>query len=75
MKRTEPQTCRRGFVSLRGLAGGTPPYGVNARHAEAVVDVAVELQHGRVVVPGHSEQLLPVPRLPLALLVLDNKLC
>ncbi len=73
-KRT-PQTCRGGFVSLRGLAGTTPPYAVDTRHAEAIVDVAVEFEDGRVVVPRYSEQLLPGSWLPLAFLVLDNKLC
>lgn len=70
-----PQTCWGGFVSLCGLAGRTPPYSVNTRHTEAIVDVAVELEDGRVVVAGHSEQFLPVSWLPLAFLVFDNKLC
>lgn len=69
------ETCRRGFVSLRGFAGGTPPHGVDAGHAEAIVDVSVKLEDGRVMVSRHSMQFLPIPRLPLALLVLDNKLC
>lgn len=73
-KRT-PQTCRGGFVSLCWLAGTTPPYSVNTRHAEAIVDMAVEFEDGRVVVARYSEQLLPVSWLPLAFLVLDNKLC
>lgn len=70
-----PQTCRLGFVSLCGLTGRTPPYSINARHAEAVVNVAVEFKDSRVVVPGYAEQLLPDSWLPLAFLVLDNKLC
>lgn len=74
-KGREPRTCRRGFVSLRGPAGTTPPHGVEGGHAEAVVHVAVQLGHGLVVVAGHAEQLLPGPRLPLALLVLDDELC
>lgn len=74
-ERRTPQTCWGGFVSLRGLAAWTPSYSVNTRHAEAIVDVAVEFEYGRVVVPRYSEQLLPVSRLPLAFLVLDNKLC
>lgn len=74
-ERRTPQTCWGGFVSLCGLAAWTPSYSVNTRHAEAIVDVAVEFEDGRVVVPRYSEQLLPVSRLPLAFLVLDNKLC
>lgn len=73
-KRT-PQTCRGGFVSLCELAGRTPSYSIYARHAEAIVDVAVEFEDGRAMVPRYSEQLLPVSWLPLAFLVLDNKLC
>jgi len=71
----EPLTCRRGFVSLRVLAGATPPHGVDGGHAEAVVHVAVEFGHSLVAVARHAEQLPPVPRLPLALLVLDDELC
>lgn len=70
-----PQTCWGGFVSLCGLAGRTPSYSVNTRHAEAIVDVAIEFEDGRIMIPWYTEQLLPVSRLPLAFLVLDNKLC
>lgn len=70
-----PQTCWWGFVSLCGLAGRTPPHSIDTRHTEAIVNVTMELQDGRVVVPRYSEQLLPVSRLPLAFLILDNKLC
>ncbi|KAF3855801.1 hypothetical protein F7725_016524 [Dissostichus mawsoni] len=48
----EPQTCGRGFVSLRWLAGTPPPHIVNSGHPEAIVDVPVEFGHGRVVVPS-----------------------
>lgn len=69
------QTCWGGFVSVGGLAGRTPPYSVDSRYAEAIVNVAVEFEDNRVVVPRHSEQLFPVSRLPLVFLVLNNKLC
>lgn len=74
-ERRKPPTCRWGFVSLCGLAGRTPSYGVDARHAEAVVNVAVKFQDSGAVVPRHSEQLFPVSWLPLAFLILNNKLC
>ena len=69
------QTCRRRFVSLCGLAGTSSAHGVDSRHTEAIVNVSMELQHGRAVVPRHSEQLLPVSRLPLGLLIVYNELC
>lgn len=37
--------------------------------------MAVEPQHGRLVVAGHSQELLPVAGFPLALLELHHKLC
>lgn len=37
--------------------------------------MTVEPQHGRVVVAGHSQELLPVAGFPLALLELHHKLC
>lgn len=70
-----PQTCWGGFVSFWGLTGRTPSYSVNTRHTEAIVDMAIEFEDGQIVIPWDTEQLLPVSRLPLAFLVLDNKLC
>lgn len=69
------RTCRRSFVSLCWLAGTAGPHGVYGGHSEAIVDVAVELEHGRVVVPRYLEQLFPVAWLPLAFFILNNKLC
>lgn len=75
IERRIPQTCRGSFVSLCGLAGRTNPYSIHTRHAEAIVDVAVEFEDGGDLVPRYSEQLLPVSWFPLALLVLNDKLC
>lgn len=69
------QTCRGGQVSLRGLAGRPRPYGVDGVDAEAVADVAVEVEDGGVVVARHSLQMSPAARLPLVFFKLDDELC
>lgn len=74
-KKRMPQTCWGGSVALCGLAGRTPSYSVNSWHTETIVDMAVELEKSWIVIPRHSQQLLPVSWLPLAFFILDNKLC
>lgn len=75
IKRRINQTCCRGLVSLCWLAGWSPPYSVNTGHTEVIVNMSMELEDRWVVVTGYSEQLLPAPWLPLAFLILNNKLC
>lgn len=40
------KTCWGGSVALRGLAGRTSSYSINAQHTETIVDVAVEFENG-----------------------------
>lgn len=69
----QPWTCWGGFVYLCGLAGRPRPHGVHAVHAEAIVDVTIEFEESRVVVPGYPEQLLPVAW-QLAFFIFNNEL-
>ena len=69
------RTCGLGFVSVSGPAGRPLAHVVDCTHSEAVVDVALQHQHGGRVVSRHPLQLPPPPRVPLVLLVLDYKLC
>lgn len=68
-------TCGRGLVSLCGLTGAPSAHCVDSRHSEAIVDMSVKFEDCRAVISRNSLKLSPGPRLPLALLILNNEVC
>lgn len=70
---TRPRfTSWRGCIAQGWFAGLAPAHGVHGHHTELVIHIRGQGQQGRGVIPWHSAELLPPPRLPAVLFKLYN---